>query len=316
MRVHVVANLNARGLAADSHLSGVRARCARGVALHETRSVDELADVAEVILADAPDLIVLAGGDGTFMSGVTALTHALERSGARGAALPKIGLLPLGTVGTIARNFGERGEPLALLGRWLDAPTRVAALPRPTLRVRADTRDGVADRIGFIVGTGLVARFFEVYEAGGAKGIPLAGRIVARVFAESFTGGPLAEQILSPLPCVLEVDGEVQPIAGVSLLCAAVVRDLGLGMKVCYRAGERADRFHLVASSLPPAKLGPRAPLVVMGRSIGGDRHVDALVERFVVRFPDADGPWVLDGDMFRAKSFTVTAGPVVPIVG
>ena len=232
MRVHVVANLNARGLATDELLGRVRARCARGVALHETRSVEELAEVVDAILRDAPDLVVLAGGDGTFMSGVTALTRAAERASARPATPPKLGLLPLGTVGTVARNFGERGEPLALLDRWLSAPDRVASSPRPTLRVRAETTSGVEERIGFIVGTGLVARFFEVYEAGGAGGIPLAGRIVARVFAESFTGGPLAKRILTPLPCELEVDGVVQPISGVSLLCAAVVRDLGLGMKV------------------------------------------------------------------------------------
>jgi hypothetical protein len=182
------------------------------------------------------------------------------------------------------------------------------------MRIVADTARGLEERVGFIVGTGLVAKFFEVYEAGGATGVPLAGRIVARVFAESFTGGPLAQQILTPMPCELEVDGVVQPVDGVSLLCAAVVRDLGLGMKVCYRAGERADRFHLVASALPPRDLGPRAPRVIMGKTIGGRGHVDDLVERFVVRFPAPDGPWVLDGDMFRARSITVTAGPIVPI--
>jgi hypothetical protein len=224
--------------------------------------------------------------------------------------------LPLGTVGTVARNLGEPGPPLELLDRWLAAPERVRGLPRPTLRIVAETATGPEERIGFIVGTGLVARFFEVYEEGGATGVPLAGRIVARVFAESFTGGPLASRILTPLPCELEVDGHREPLDGVSLLCAAVVRDLGLGMKVCYRAAERADRFHLVASGLPPSKLGPRAPWVIMGRSIGGPGHVDRLVARFVVRFPDASGPWVLDGDMFRARSITVTPGPVVSIAG
>lgn len=289
---------------------------ARGRAtVHETGHVEEVAGVVERLLEGEVGLLVLAGGDGTFMSGVTAIDRAVRRargeSGTRG--IPRVGLLPLGTVGTIARNLGERGEPLALLKRWLDAPEDVHAIPRPTLRV---STPGAEDRVGFIFGTGLVARFFEVYEAGGAQGIPLAGKIVARVFAESFTGGPLAKQILTPMPCELWVDGELQPNKGLSLLCAAVVRDLGLGMKVCYRAGEEPDRVHLVASSLAPHRLGPRAPYVLMGRSIGGDQHVDRLVRDFEVRFPDATGPYVLDGDMFRAKSAFVRAGPIVPIIG
>jgi len=313
MRVHVVANLNARGLRASALLERVRTRASADVCVHETTSVDDLDGIVRRALDDGASLVVLAGGDGTFMSGVTALDHARATMGV--TRLPTVALLPLGTVGTVARNLGERGEPLALLDRWIADPEGVHALPRPTLRVTSETATGPEDRVGFIVGTGLVAKFFEEYEARGATGVPLAGRIVARVFAESFTGGPLADRILSPMPCELEVDGVRQPIAGVSLLCAAVVRDLGLGMKVCYRAGERTDRFHLVASALRPAELGPRAPRVIMGKTIGGDGHVDALVERFTVRFPEPDGPWVLDGDMFRARSITVTAGPVMRVV-
>jgi hypothetical protein len=223
--------------------------------------------------------------------------------------------LPLGTVGTVARNLGDRRPPAVLLDEWLADPGDVHAVPRPTLRVRAERTDGVEERVGFIVGTGLVARFFELYEAGGKGGVPHAGRIVARVFVESFAGGPTAARVLTPIPCELEVDGRRRSLTGVSLLLAAVVRDLGLSMKVCYRAGEDPDRFHLVASGLSPSRLGPRAPLVMMGKNIGGEGHVDELVQRFRVRFTDGEGPYVLDGDSFRADSFEVVPGPLVPIV-
>lgn len=322
MRVHLIANLTARGLHGRTERLEVLREAARGRAtLHETSSVDELAKVAEQVVRDRAELVVLAGGDGTYMSGVTALDHETRKAG---VPFPTVGLLPLGTVGTVARNFGERGDPDALAWRWLRAPRDAHPWPRPTLRVRAETDAGAEERVGFIVGTGLVARFFEVYEASGAGGIPLAGRLVLRIFAGSFTGGELARRVLDPIPCELLIDGRRHPISGVSLLCATVVRDLGLGMKVCYRAGERADRFHLVASALPPSKLGPRAPRVILGRTIGGRGHFDSLVERFEVRFPtavnppssSAGGPYVLDGDMFLARSFSVTAGPVVPILG
>lgn len=322
MRVHIVANLTARGLLGGSdsrrggRLPAVRAAAEGRAVLHETQDVASVHRVVGEILREGVDLLILAGGDGTFMSGVSAVHASIG-----GEDWPQIALLPLGTVGTVARNLGERGErgdPIALLESWLAAPDRVHAIPRPTLRVAARQDDGRSEeRVGFIVGTGLVSSFFEVYEEGGAKGIPLAGKIFARVFVESFTGGPLAKQILTPMPCELRIEGTRVPTAGLSLLCASVVRNLGLGMKVCYRAAEEPDRIHLVASSLPPRGLGPRAPFVMLGRSIGGDGHVDDLVHSFEVRFPEErPGLYVLDGDLLRARSIEVTPGPIVPIVG
>lgn len=321
VRAHIVANLTARGLSRHRrHLEGVRDLARGRAALHETASVGELEQVMERVLDEGVDLLVLAGGDGTFMSGVSALVRGMRARGMAlgGPLVPRIGLVPLGTVGTVARNIGEPGPPLTLLEGWLAAPDRVHAIPRPTLSITATKRDGTVEhRTGFIFGTGLVARFFEVYEEGGANGIPLAAKIVARVFVGSFTGGALSKRILTPLPCELVVEGETMPTSGLSLLCASVVRDLGLGMRVCYRAAEEPDRLHLVASELPPKKLGPRAPWVLAGKSIGGENHVDRLVRSFEVRFGEGtEGPYVLDGDMFRASRVTVAAGPVLPILG
>jgi len=85
-------------------------------------------------------------------------------------------------------------------------------------------------------------------------------------------------------------------------------------MKVNYRAGEDLERVHLVASQLPPHLLGPRCPLVLMGKRIGGKGHVDDLFQSFVVRF-SPEGPYVLDGDMFRASEVSVSAGPTINVL-
>jgi hypothetical protein len=137
---------------------------------------------------------------------------------------------------------------------------------------------------------------------------------VARVFVESFWGGSLARRVLDPLPCSIEVEGRRLAPEAWSLICAAVVRDLGIHMLVTYRAGEDPARPHLVASPLPSQKLGPRAPLVLAGRSIGGRGHFDDLVRDFVVRFPGKVGPYVLDGDVLRAGSVRVSGGPVIHV--
>jgi diacylglycerol kinase family enzyme len=313
MRIDVIVNTTAHRFARQPSLVELMRRaCSGAAAMHETATLAELEAALAAIAARGSDLVVLSGGDGTFMAGVTALARAFGED-----KIPRIALVPGGTVATVARNWGTGGEPIAVLAPLLSDPDRATFVPRPTLRVEATTDGGRSEaRIGFIFGTGLVASFFDVYYARGAKGYRGAARIVARVFVESFFGGPLARKVLDPVPCTIEVDGRRLRPEAWSLVCAAVVRDLGIHMLVTYRAGEDLKRPHLVASALPSRELGPRAPLVLAGRSIGGRDHFDDLVGAFVVEFPGASGPYVLDGDVLRASSVKVSAGPVIHVAG
>jgi hypothetical protein len=172
-----------------------------------------------------------------------------------------------------------------------------------------------AERVGFIVGAGLVSRFFEVYEREGARGYAGAASIVARVFAGSFARGALARRILTPDPCTIEVDGERAALDRTSLVCASVVRDLGLGLRLLYRAAESHDRFHVVASPLGPSALGPQLPLVLAGRPLLGAGRVDTLAGRLTLRFGESDGAYVLDGELLRSPEVAVTAGPVLRVL-
>jgi hypothetical protein len=98
------------------------------------------------------------------------------------------------------------------------------------------------------------------------------------------------------------------------LVCAAVVRNLGIHMLVNHRAAEDPDRPHLVASPLSARRLGPLAPWVLAGRALPGANNVDALVGEVEVRFPGA-GPYVLDGELLRADRIVVCAGPRLAVV-
>jgi diacylglycerol kinase family enzyme len=318
---HLIVNRGARHLASPGRLLANLTKPRASVRVAETRTLDDLDTVARAIAAgDSADVVVLAGGDGSYMAGVSALARAFgERP------LPRLALAPGGTVSTVARNWGGlRGDLTRYAERLLDgvAAGSLRSTPRPSLRVRViepaagTTMNG--DRVGFIVGSGLVARFFEAYEARGAGGYSSAARIVARLFAGSFVRSAYARSILDPMPCLLETDGVAAPFARVSLVCASVVRDVGLGMRLLYRAGEAMDRFHAVATPLGPHALGPQMPLVLAGRPLLGPR-IDALVRTLTLRFPvDEDraaAAYVLDGELFRAASIEVTAGPTLDVL-
>jgi diacylglycerol kinase family enzyme len=309
LRAHVIVNRRARQLVHASPLLAELCRPRPGIEVIETSSLAEVDAAARALLSLDQDAVVLAGGDGTYMAGVSALVRA-----AGDAPLPPIALAPGGTVSTVARNWGMKGDPIRYAARLLDgiANDSIRATRRPTLHVREGS--GV-ERVGFIFGAGLVARFFEIYESRGAGGNVAAAKIVARIFAGSFVGSRFARSVLDPTPCSIEIDGVAARFDHVSLLCASVVRDLGLGLRLVYRAGEELDRFHVVATPLGPRLLAPQMPLVLAARPLLGSR-VDALAKELALGFEHGRGAYVLDGDLFRADAITVTRGPVLRLLG
>ncbi len=307
----VIVNREASRLATRGGLRRVivDAAAAGGARVHETRSLDDLELVARGIAARGSDAVVLAGGDGSYMAGLSALARA---HGDRG--LPPIALAPGGTVCTVARNLGMKGSARdyaqRIVRRVADGTAHSEA--RPTLKVGDDR--GV-ERIGFIFGTGLVVRFFEEYYAAPRQGLGAAARILARVFAGSLAGSSYAARVLGPTRCSLRVGGEPHEAREWSLVLASVVRDVGLHLLVPYRAGEEFDRFHVVASGLSPRALGAQLPRALAGRPLIGAPGIDALTPTLQIDFDDEGAGYVLDGDLFHARSAKVEPGPLLSLL-
>jgi diacylglycerol kinase (ATP) len=302
-----VLNRNAGRFRKDPSLVDVIAREVGDRAdVFATTGSDDLAEAAGRITRANASPVVLCGGDGTYLASITAIAAA-----ARDQPLPPFVLVRSGTVSTVARNWAGPKEVLSTARRVCARPESFVVEPRPTLAV--DDAGG-RRHVGFTFGTGLVANFFVEYEKRGADGNRTALAIVLRVFAESFTNGPLARSILTPLPCRITADGALLPPRAYSLVVCSVLRDLGLHMLVTYRGGEDPSRPHLVASPLSPRALGPQWPLVALGRRLVGSQNFDGLVGEFSVEFDSDDGPYILDGDMFRSRRVTVRAGPEIRV--
>jgi diacylglycerol kinase (ATP) len=309
--VDLVVNRNARHLGENSPVRRalVEAAARHGARVHETLTLAELEQVARAIAARGTSVVVLAGGDGSYMAGVTALWHAFA------AAMPPVALAPGGTVGIVAKNLAGAGRGAAAErgARLVKAVCEGMAMETttPTLRVRDDAG---GDRVAFIFGAGLVARFFDVYDAAPVQGVGVAASLAARAFLGSLVGTAFARKVLAPVECVVEVEGVARASRAWSLVLASVVKDVGLGVRATYRAGERSDRFHAVASTRTPRGLATQVARVMTGRGMVGEDQVDALVERLKVRF-EGGGAYVVDGDVARAGEVTVEAGPVVRVM-
>jgi diacylglycerol kinase (ATP) len=302
----VVINPHAAELAGNPSLvEAVRRHAGPEAKVRVTETLDELAELARDVMASGAKRVVLCGGDGTYMAGVSALATA-----ASGGTLPELTLAPGGTVGTVARSFRQSRDLLATVRRATRDSSDGTSVRSPTISV---TDAAGVERTGFIFGTGLVARFFDRYYSGEKLGYGAAARIVARVLAGSFVADAYSKSVLEPLPCKLMVDGSALEPDAFSLVLCSVIRNVGLHMLVCHRAGEDPRRPHLVASSLPPRTLGPQLHRVLLGRGLSDPRGFDELISEVRVEFPGA-GPYVLDGDLLHAERVDVKAGPAIAI--
>ena len=328
-QILVVINCNARAFrGSESQIDRCTELAASlGHAVAATRRPADLDRALQQALAEGTERIAFCGGDSTFSLGITACERIWQQ---RQQPMPTFGLVPAGTVATIPHSLGVagRGTPLQQLASVLRASQFVEV---PTLRVTLQNQGRETRQLAFIVGSGLVAHFFSLYDPeassrqqdwqpSSGKGLWYSAYVIARVFAESLWGGPFAKKVLDPLACDVSVDGRKLPWAASSLVAVSVVRDLGLGMRVTYRAGEDPFRPHVVVSSLPPSQLGPQLGAVLAGRTICADPrlHFDNLAGTLDLRFDHAQTRGcnvVIDGDPRHADHVSVVAGPRVRVL-
>ncbi|MBN1610887.1 MAG: hypothetical protein JW940_29925 [Polyangiaceae bacterium] len=301
----LILNPHARRLHRDPELVARLERVAEGRApMLVTETLADLDLACATMAGQPPDQVLVCGGDGTVMSAITALWRAF---GPR--PLPRLVLVPAGTVSTTARRFSGHADPLQLVDQAL-AGALAATSRQPTLEV---TEPDAAARLGFTFGTGLVARFFERYDAATHRGRLRAAAIVARTLLGSLVGDAYARSVLEPVACTLRADELVLRARAFSLVVASVLKNVGLGMRVTYRAGEDPMRPHVVASALVPRRLGPQLWRVLLGRRLRGEGGFDGLVHELGLEFHEPTS-YVLDGERFVASAVTVRAGPVVEI--
>ncbi|MGE0325182.1 MAG: diacylglycerol kinase family protein [Polyangiaceae bacterium] len=305
----LILNPNAARLRKDPALLQRLTALAHGRArVFVTETLAELSRVVQALSRENVERLVLCGGDGTFMEGVSALGRAGRLMPQQAKRRVTLAFLPAGTVATVAHAFEQPKDPI----RGLELALRPEAefVARPSLAVTSSRGEELRERVGFIFGTGLVARFFKRYYLDGGEGLPTAARIVARTLAGSFREDAYSRSVLEPLPCRIAVDAGPLEAQAFSLVLCSVIRDVGLGMQVCYRAGEDWQRPHVVASSLGPRQLGPQVHRVLRGKPLRGRGGFDGLTSQLLLQFPGGNGPWVLDGDLLEAERIQVQAGP------
>jgi diacylglycerol kinase family enzyme len=270
----------------------------------ETRTPMELESAIDRMVALGCDPIATCGGDGTNLSVVTELVRRLGEE-----RLPRLAILRGGTVNTVAKNLHIEGRPDEILARLAVRLRRGEPLDE-----RGHDLLAVNGMYGFLFAAAMGARFLEAYYGGPVAGATWATLMALRIVASCAIQGRYARWLFDPVEVELRVDGERAPIRQARLLLASVVPDVGIGMKVTWRAGSVPGKFHLVASSLSTTSMALQMPRVLGGRPLQGEPHLDRLATEVDLRFPSARS-FSLDGDLFREQLVKIRMGPRIRIV-
>ncbi len=262
--------------------------------LHAPESIVALVTLLQGLRHDGVETIAVCGGDGTNLQLFTAISNAW-----RGAAWPRIALLPGGSVNTGARNLGIVGPADLRLRELIDA-TSFALERRPLIEVNG--------RTGMLFGALMVARIMEAYYRGltGPAGcVWLATRLVA----SSAARGPFSRAMFADTPVAITVDENPLGTLPLSAIMANVVAAPAVGLRATPLGGA-GGAFHLVATQGPPTALLKQLGRLWTGLPVTGlalDRNASRLTLTAAEPLP-----YTLDGEMFASRRIRVeTTAPV-----
>lgn len=255
--------------------------------VHITQSADEIAAVCARIALQSPQLIAIAGGDGTKGRALGALRAAYS-----GRDLPPILPLPGGTMNMVARSVGNTGDPLRILRRALAQPTSALKLQtRNTLRVNGET--------GFIFGLGLVSNFLEAYYEGTRTGPVKAAELVARTIYAILSRNALCQRLFRPQRGSLRRPGVPDVDAAWTAVLVQTIENLGIGFRPMYRALAEPGMFHALGTDMSAGQLLRHLPRIFRGGPWGDVRMHDWTGNALQFA-PEGAAQYTLDGELYR----------------
>lgn len=268
--------------------------------------LEALAATVRSFAEDGVEVLAVNGGDGTLHRVLTAAVEAFD------GVLPKVAILPGGTMNIAARSSGWLGTPEQALAAVI-AQVREGDGPLRERRHWLMQIDG--QHYGFLWGNGLLARFLEVYEAVDDPTVMRAASILARGAGSAMVGGPFAKQLTRRWIGEVEVDGVVLDRTDWLAVAAGTVEQIGLGFRPFRLVESNPGRMHVVGLGCSVARFARELPRVYGQRPLAAAENVEKPARRLVLRSEEA-ATFMVDGDFHRGgHELVVEVGPSVDLL-
>lgn len=258
--------------------------------------LDALAATARRFREREVDLVCINGGDGTVHKAVTALVHAWGD-----APLPRVAVLPGGTMNIVASSVGVAGRPADLL-EYLVAAYH-ADVPMPTTRrwlMRFEGEGLDPTPYGFLFGNGIIARFLEVYYEGSEPTPSKAAWLLMRGALSAMVGGRFIRRLMLPWSGTVALDGSPWGADSWTAVAVGSVEQIGLGFTPFHRVPRYPGHMHVVGIGGSVVDLARDLPRIYRGVGPHQPGNLDEVAQTLVLRSEEPQS-FMIDGDFFRS---------------
>jgi len=283
---------------------------------YDTKTLGELARAARQIQQDRPEILAVAGGDGTLHKTLTSVFQEYERR--PGVPLPQILLIPIGTMNNVATSIGAtRYDPVTLAKRVDEKLKSHQELDVVHVRILK-----VNGEYGFMHGAGLPVNFLQAYyaydHALGKRRILKV--LLATLWDEFLSILPFrrSRQILTkPVHARIKLpedhDPPVAPFMTHTAFMSSTVDQVGLGCRAMPEAMKTDGCFMLRSSRL--SFWGWLASIGHLWAGLGLPQSFDAVVPRLVIEYEQPTVTMV-DGEIKPPRTHDVVeCGPLLTFI-
>lgn len=290
--------------------------------------MDDLYRAAEDFQRLGIEVLGISGGDGT--NGVT-ITGFLDVY--RHNALPQIAFLRGGTMNTVADAVGVRRDvPEGLLGRLIRAYAARASRPlanterhvmklhgerSPRVSRTDESTPPLAEKYGFLFGTGAVHGFLAEYYRGGLPSPLVAAKTLLRGAASAAVGGEMVRRMCAPFHGSVEfADGTRWPERDYFAIAGGTIDQIGLNFRPFRRCQEKQGTFHVLGIHTTPMGFVSQLPRLWRAAPMRPEHTFEALASALTIRSPRDTIAYMIDGDLHECQgALHVAVGPKVRIV-
>jgi len=274
--------------------------------LWETHSVNELPKIAEDFLRKKFEILAINGGDGSLHLALSAFIKVYGDH-----PLPKVMSLRGGTMNTMTNSLKIKGRTLSIFQKAVEKYQEA----EPMKELKQDLLR-INDKYGFMSGAGMVANFLDAYYSVPNPGPWQAVKIIARGAASGITGTEYAQSLFRPARFRVTVDGRKLECEEFSGIMGCTIKEVGLGLRPTFRANDRPDHFHFIATTIKPLPFALRIPAFWFNRDWVHPKVLHSGVAKEVEVEPLEPIRYTMDGEMYSAdRPLHFSVGPAVSVV-
>ena len=165
------------------------------------------------------------------------------------------------------------------------------------------------DWYGFIIGSGLSANFIQAYDEGEGRGPIKAAKVILKGVSSAIFGTNYADKLVEPVRANIWLAGRELPSAQYTLILASSLKEVGLGFKPTYFAGQKDGFFHFIGGNLSAFEIAKNLSNMWLGKPMKGRELYDEVCREVWVK-PESEFQLMVDGDVYRcAEDVKITTG-------